>query len=305
MAKKIKCAFFYRAVPFAIASYFRRTLERMENIELWTCGNYYGDFIDWNQGMHLPQKYVVPVDLPLPPTALTPFWNSIEPLLPWTPDIIIQVDAGFHFLDKPKCKIVATVATDAHVLDYSVPRSYSDFMFNMHPHFSKPGDIPLPYAADTTLHFPDPDAEIDHDAVLVGLHYQERDQWVAALRSLGLRVIYELGLVFDDYRKQVCRAPIGLNWSNKKDLNQRVFELMAMGRCPVIDRVPDMKLVGLEEDVHFLGFDALPEAVEKVEWALDNLGEAQKIAHQAREFVLANHTYQHRVNTILEECGLL
>ena len=305
MAKKIKCAFFYRAVPFAIASYFRRTLERMENIELWTCGNYYGDFIDWNQGMHLPQKYVVPVDLPLPPTALTPFWNSIEPLLPWTPDIIIQVDAGFHFLDKPKCKIVATVATDAHVLDYSVPRSYSDFMFNMHPHFSKPGDIPLPYAADTTCHYPDLDVEIDHDACLIGLHYQQRDQWVAALRSHGMRVIYDLGLIYDDYRQQVCRAPVGLNWSSSKDMNQRVFELMAMARCPVVDRVPDFELVGLKEDVHFLGFDTLPEAVEKVEWALDNLGEAQKIAHQAREFVLQRHTYQHRVNTILEECGLL
>uniref|UniRef100_A0A6H1ZAP7 Putative glycosyltransferase n=1 Tax=viral metagenome TaxID=1070528 RepID=A0A6H1ZAP7_9ZZZZ len=208
-------------------------------------------------------------------------------------------------MDKPDCGIVATVATDAHVLSYDVPRSYSDLMFNMHPHFAKPGDIPLPYAADTTCHFPEPDAEIDHDAVLIGLHYQQRDQWVAALRSRGMHVIYELGLVFDDYRQQVCRAPIGLNWSSSKDMNQRVFELMAMGRCPVIDRVPDLELVGLKEDVHYLGFDTLSEAVQKVEWALDNLNESQEIARRARKFVLANHTYQHRVNAILKKAGLL
>jgi spore maturation protein CgeB len=127
---------------------------------------------------------------------------------------------------------------------------------------------------------------------------------VNALRSKGRSVIYELGHIYDEYRKVNCRAKIGLNWASMQDLNARFFELLGMQRIQVANRVPDMKFVGAVDGVHYLGFDTMEEAVAQVDWALSHEEEANQIAKNGREFVLAHHTWDMRVQTILETVGL-
>jgi spore maturation protein CgeB len=139
----------------------------------------------------------------------------------------------------------------------------------------------------------------------VGLHYGHRDKLVNALRSKGRSVIYEIGPIFDEYRHLNCRAKIGLNWASLQDLNARAFELLAMERIAVMNNVPDMKFIGMEDGKHYLGFNTLEEAVDKVDWALSHEEEAKVIAKQGREFVLSGHTYDDRIQTILETVGLV
>jgi hypothetical protein len=300
----IKICFGALNYPLSMSCYFRRALERRSDVELWTTGPYFGDWTPWSGGMRLPAKYIRPVDFALPQQFQTPPWSIIKAQLPWKPDLVLQVDAGFHFSDKPDC-LTATVATDSHVLNYDLPRSYSDKFFNMQKCYSKDKDIWLPYAFDQTVHYPDPLVAEDTDCCLVGLHYDNRNRLVSELRARGHSVIYELGPIFDEYRQLNCRASIGLNWSSLNDICARVLEIMGMGRTPVINRVPDLLEMGFGEDEHYYGFSSVGEGVEKVEFALKHPEEAHLVAQKARHKVEKEDTWDMRVEFILQECGLL
>lgn len=301
---KIKTVLAMHNYPLCMGSYFREALEHRNDIELWTTGAYTGDWTPWSGGMRLPMKYVKSVDFALPPQATTPPWSIVKAQLPWKPDLVLQIDAGWHFADKPDC-LTATVATDPHVLDYSVPRSYSDKFFGMQKVYAKDKDIWLPYAFSPRIHYPDPLVVEDTDACLIGLHYDNRNEWIRQLREHGHSVIYELGPIFDEYRQLNCRASVGLNWSSLNDVCARVFEIMGMQRTPVINRVPDLANLGFVEGVHYYGFSSMSEAVERVEWALFRPEEAHQIAKDAHDKVVKEDTWDIRVEQILKESGLL
>lgn len=298
--------------PFAILSYFKRALERRFDVELFTVGAHTGQYIPWAGGMTIPMKYPNFVDLPLPSNMLNPKWEQIEPLLPWKPDLCITVDAGWWFSTKPSCPS-AHVATDPHVLNYDKQRNLCDKFFNMQgAPYIQDGDVWLPYAFDPQCHFPERTdviydsathtASKQYDCSIIGLHYPQRDAWVAKLRGHGVKVNYRIGDIYDEYRQENNKAWIGLNWSSLDDVVARVFEIMAMRLVPVINRLPGLSALGFEEGRHYLGFSNMDEAVSQVMWAMNNRDQASQIATLAYQFVNGNSmTYDERVKQIIIE----
>jgi len=311
---KIKCVFSYLAYPFTIANYFRRALERRDDIELFTVGEFSGQFIPWASGMQIPMKYENKVDVPLPLGMSHPTWEVVEKSLPWKPDLSLTVDAGWSYSTKPSC-LSAHVATDPHVLDYSMGRKNSDVFFNMQPSYMQEGDILLPYCFDPSCHYPAETVYLDNngsllvgkefDCCMVGLHYPHRDEWVRRLREVGISVNYRIGDIYDEYREENNKAKIGLVWSSLNDVIARVFEVMAMRMVPVLNRLPGLDYLGFQEGKHYLGFSTMDEAVAQVQWAKGNEREAQQIAEQAYNFVHERGmTYDQRISTILKTVGL-
>lgn len=328
MKNKIKIAFGYLAYPFTLANYYRRALERRHDVELFTFGAFTGQHIPWNGGMEIPMKYFNHVDLPLPvgmnnPSTVYAFGQE----LPWTPDLIINVDAGFHFSDKPKVPYVV-VGTDPHVLQswYDEVRPKADIFYSMQTSYIREGDRFLPYAFDPWCHYPEQPPTIlekyldgfggveliqhkperEYDCSLIGLHYPHRDEWVSRLRAKGITVNYRIGDIYDEYREENNKAWIGLNWSSLQDVTARVFEICAMKLVPVLNRLPGLDKLGFEEGRHYLGFSTMEEAVEKVLWAKNNRPFAEQIALNAYNFVHEkDYTYDANVRTILKDVGLL
>ena len=301
--RPLKIAFGYLAYPFAIASYFRHALEKLPYVELFTFGPFTNDYIPWNGGMRLPMKYVKQVNLPLPQSMTRPAWNAIKNHIPFKPDLVICCDAGFHLqgdVDVP----YAVIATDPHVLNYDEPRKNANWLFNMQRQYMQPGDIHLPYCMSPDHHYAMSNINKEYDGSLVGLHYQQRDQLVRALRSKGHKILYELGLVYDEYREANNKAKIGINWSSLMDINARTFEIMGMAQIPLINRLPHLYELGLIENKHYLGFSTIDEAVRKFEWALENPDFSDAIALSAYLLVNEKHTYEIRVQQILETAGL-
>lgn len=269
-------------------------------------------------GMNLPEKYAIPPDVSIP---FTPFVNKVSyddvktELKGWTPDLVLTVDAGVNWISKPQDGYVATVGTDPHVLDYSHARSISDKFFCMQNYYKDPQDVYLPYAYDPDAHFSktrresESDTSLlvwventkDTDAILIGMPYPQRVQWVMELRKHGVSVIFENSPVFDEYRELANRARIGLNWSSLQDLNARFFETPAFGLAMVTNRVPDAHLF-LTEDEDYLGFDNIAEAVTKVIHLSKNPEEIKRLSRNAYQKILP-HTYDARVKQLLEECG--
>ena len=313
---KIRIAFGYLAYPFTMANYFRRALERRNDVELFTFGVFTGQWIPWAGGMAIPPKYPNQIDLPLPQELKTPKWKQIKEYLPWKPDLVLNVDAGFHLSTKPDVPY-AVVATDPHVLGgwYENVRHMTDKFFNMQPSYVQDGDILLPYAFDPKCHYPMrfdenicyPDGvPLKYDCSIIGLHYPQRDEWVRRLEALGIKVNYRIGDIYDEYREENNKAWIGLNWSSLQDVTARVFEICAMRLVPVLNRLPGLDALGFEENRHYLGFSTMDEAVSKVQWAIANRPQAEQIALEAYQFVNnQNMTWDNRVSQILHEMNLL
>lgn len=302
MADKIKVLLCYLIYPLAMGSYFRRALERRSDVDLKVTGVYTGTWIPWLGGVELAQKYAIPPDIPLPfsPNVGSVNYELVKAQLgDWIPDIIINVDAGLHWKHKPVDGKVVTVGTDPHVLNefYDEPRKYSDKFFSMQKVYAKENDSYLPYAYDPTVHYPT-EQEKDTDAVLIGMPYQQRVEWVAELRKRGCSVLFENGPVFDEYRELNNRARIGLNYSSLDDLNARAYELAAMKLAPVMNVVTDLEASGIECAM----FRTLPEAVEAVMYLKEHDDKRLELAEDAYRSV-QGQTYDNRVETIFKEVG--
>jgi hypothetical protein len=294
--------------PLSMMSYFIRAFRR-EDIDLWLFGPFTGTYTPWMYGMHLPQRYVVTPDFPLPKEAIHQRIPSsvINSQMPWIPDLTIQIDAGWHLADRPAGKVVAHVQTDPHVLkpQYALPKSYSDLKFCMQLSYSTPDEIYLPYAADETVHYPMPEVEKIYSACLIGLQYPTRNSLVQRLRSHNLKVKYTTGEVFDEYRMSYNQSKIALNWSTLNDVPARFFEGMAMGLPMVSNVVPDIEKLGFIEGTDYVGFHSLDEADTKIMKLLKNDELRNKIAENGYNKVMEKHLWKYRVEQILKEAKLV
>lgn len=281
-------------------------MQHNPDIDLKTTGPYTGSWIPWMGGMNLLEKYAKSPDipLPLPPNVGCVSYDLVKAQLgEWKPDIVLSIDAGITWTAKPSDGFSATIATDPHALNYDHQRRISDKFFNMQLFYSEPGDIYLPYAYSKYDHYPEDIANPDDavDAVLIGMPYPQRIQWVDELRKHGVSVVFENGPVYDEARAAYNRGKIGLNWSSLNDLNARVFEIPAMNLYPVMNRVPDM---GRFEFLSYVDtFSSIAEAVERVVWAKGNPDKARIVADHAHRTV-QGETYDARVEQFLKECGM-
>lgn len=287
--------------PMAILRYFEAALRRRSDVELTTAGMYTGRRIPWDGGMLLSADYAKSPDIRMPQGSSIPI-RWIESRLEFEPDLWIQVDAGFQLKGKPNRGTNIVVATDPHVLNYSLQRAQADKLFCMQQVYSRPNDIYLPYAFDPVWHRKQTDQPKDWDVILLGIHYEQRDRIVSELRSRGITVLYELGPVFEEAHQLYGRSRIALNWSSLLDLNARVFEVLGMGLPLVSNRVPDMGIF-FEEDRDYLGFESVREGADKVESLLTSPKFAAKIASQGHRTVQP-HTWDARITQIFEEVGL-
>ena len=314
---KIKVLLLYIVYPLAMGTYFKRALERRDDVDLKVTGVYTANWIPWKGGMELPMKYALPPDIPLPfnPNIGEINYELVKAQLgEWIPDIIINVDAGLHWKYKPADGLVVTIGTDPHVLNdfYDTPRKYSDLFFNMQKCYSKLADFYLPYAYDPTVHYPIQvlhqdgvefdgtlhDKVKDTDCVLGGMPYENRVKWVEELRKRGCNVLFENGPIMDEYREMNNRARIGLNWSSLDDLNARAFELAAMGLAPVMNVVPDLAEAGIE----CATFRTMEEAIEAVMYLKEHDDKRIELAGNAYRSV-QGQTYDARIDTVLKFGG--
>lgn len=294
--------------PLTMSRYFERAFLRREDIELKTIGPYTGANIPWKGGMTLPVKYAKSPTMCTFPNQPVLSWSHAKYMLgDWVPDLVLSVDAGIRFDVRPDIPaVVAHVATDPHVLNYDVARGYSDYFFNMQHAYMSPGDIYLPYAFDPSVHFQQ-EITKEYDCALIGMPYPVRIGLVNQLQSNGISVNFQNGPVFDEYREENCKAEIGLNWSSRNDMTARVFEIMAMGLFPVINKVTDLDKFFVD-GVDYFGFSDLQDAISKISLAKATKPNQMSAYNKVWEINPAsnypNHSYDNRVYQILKECGL-
>lgn len=310
MTKKLVVVLSSICFPITMARFFWEAFERREDCEVHMVGPYFGNWIPWNNGITIDWKYIKIPDIALPKEASRTHIHPqmVMDRLPKDIDLFLQIDAGWHFSTRPPGQIAALVETDPHVLKrhYDLPKSYSDFTFCMQTPYMEDKEVFLPYALDQ-VHFYPEERPMVHDAALIGLHYEQRTNLVNRLRQRKHDVYYDIGVVYDDYRKKYNESKVALCWSSLQDLPVRVWEAMGMARPLVVNRnIPDLNNIFVEGE-HFLGFDTVDEAVRQVECFLNDPELSDRVRWNAYRKVTANnaHTWDARVEEILRTCKLV
>jgi hypothetical protein len=84
------------------------------------------------------------------------------------------------------------------------------------------------------------------------------------------------------------------------DANLRVFEVMAAGALLLTSLPTELTAIGFQEGVHFVGYRNPEEIVPLVRKYLNDETARAAIADKARALVLAEHSYDRRVEQLLE-----
>ena len=84
-----------------------------------------------------------------------------------------------------------------------------------------------------------------------------------------------------------------------QDANMRVFEVLASGALLITALPSELAQLGFVEGTHFIGYTKDEEIVPLIRSFLNNEQARARIATAAREKILSEHTYDHRVQQIL------
>jgi hypothetical protein len=305
--RKVRIAFTTIWYPVAMSRYIHAALARRPDVELWTAGPYTARWIPWNGGMYLPAAYVFKPDHPFPlnqPPEVN--YDVLARACPWEPDVWIEANAGLIARGRPKQPYIV-IGTDPHVLEaaYATGRRVADAFYCMQKPYMKPGDKWMPYGYDPFIHSQTsvPVRDRRYDVSLVGLAYEKRVNAMTALRSLGCNTFMENGPAYEDAKAIYHQSKIGLNWSSLEDTTARVFEVMAFGIAPLLNRVPDLMEM-FTEGRDFEGFGDESELVTKAMALLKDPDRCQALGEQARKAV-EPHSWDARVLAMLREQSLL
>jgi len=107
---------------------------------------------------------------------------------------------------------------------------------------------------------------------------------------------------------QATKININIHSSNSTDcifdpkgdfVNPRTFEIAACGGFQLIDRRPAIKEL-FDEDTDLVCFSTIEEALDKINYYLKNEKQRIQIAENSRQKVLQFHTYQQRLDKMLQ-----
>lgn len=255
-----------------------------------------------------------------PPNHVTADLDTIRTLydvLPegWHPDLLVAISGGgvpmfIRTADLPCPTVFYSVDTWQCYMDYLEALHY-DLVFAGQrayvPLLRAAGSrhvLWLPMACDPTVHKPVESRRI-HDVVFVGgtsepVHWQRR-KLLEALRSS-----YSVLALEHIYGESMCRAfatgQISFNHSAVEDVNMRIFEALGMGCALLTNRqsVPNGLLDLFEDGTHLVTYADEPDLLRKASQLLANSPQLERLRIEGRREVLARHTYDHRVQTILK-----
>ncbi|MBE9527613.1 MAG: glycosyltransferase family 1 protein [Proteobacteria bacterium] len=252
-------------------------------------------------------------------------------------DLILLVDCGlpveFPFFKGRKIPMAYVSIDSCHKLD--IHKAYCekfgfDYIWVAQKHVvGKLGPKArwLPLAADPATHVWTPEMEAakkptgllgrfskrrHYDIGMCGAPYKHRKEFEKLFKRAGLSTDFYYRKRFGaDVTREVARCTIGFNLGagftgvKGQDLNMRVFETMANGRCMLLTNVYDS--LGYEElftdNLHYVTYRTADEALKKARYYKENPEAARKIAEEGQRHILAHHTYAHRAKEIVDAIG--
>jgi len=304
LGRKMNVAIFYKHYPMAMGRYIHWGLEQAGH-EVLSLGPWSKGEIPWEGVDRYPEKYWYPPTVETPDTPVIKMEDVFDTFkkADIKPDLLIQAADTYYISGKAPIPHIV-IGTDPHVINYNLPKQHADKYFSMQFHYKEPDDGWMPYGFDPTLYGYFPNVKKEYDVVLCGLQYDHRKRVLSRVADKGFKVFSGIGHIYDEYVQLYNSAPIAFNWSSQLDLPARFWEGLAMRRCVVTNRVPDLRKFDFVDGEDYVGYDGEDEAVEKITELLKNPQEMERIAENGYKKVQP-HTFKARVEKMLEEANVV
>jgi glycosyltransferase involved in cell wall biosynthesis len=213
---------------------------------------------------------------------------------------------------------IPSVGFQCDVYAYTHRRYFYSMLFDyvaiLHPGYEEafhraghPSTITLPFGVEPSS-FEDEESDRTLEVASVGrLHpsiYRKRLGVLSALSSQFKMNAWNRFVEFEDVLPVYRSAKIGINIPRDdytSDANVRVFEVLASGALLITEIPTELRLLGFEEGVHFVGFRETSEVVEIVRRYLADDDARRRIARAGHDKVMREHTYDVRIATLLEK----
>lgn len=158
----------------------------------------------------------------------------------------------------------------------------------------------LPLACDPAVHRKH-DLAKTHDIVFVGNVFPGVRSEVLDCVKRHYPQFRTVRAFFDDMAREYSCARISINRSIRDDVNMRVFEAVSCGTLLLTnDLAENGQSELLQDGVHLATYRSLDELVDKIEFYLRRPDVRERIAAQGCEYVTSQHTYHHRMTTVLQ-----
>jgi hypothetical protein len=187
-----------------------------------------------------------------------------------------------------------------------------DYAFVFHPQFDQqfqqaghPRAVCLPHAVEAEL-FQQPEQpriyEVGWVGRLDGKNYAVRRRLITGLKSRFHMNDADRYYTPEEMATVYQQSKIVVNLSRDdylQDANLRCFEAMASGALLMTPKPTELADLGCVEGVHYVTFEREADLYERVQFYLAHETERYAIAQAAQSLVLQEHTYDRRVQTIL------
>ena len=223
-------------------------------------------------------------------------------------ELFLNIDDGFQYHLPERLKPAACWVIDTHMnFPWCLEKaSHFDYVFAAQQDGARELQNAgistaqwLPLACDPEIHRPYP-CEKQWDFSFIGnLIGQGRCE---LLETLAAKYpTHFIGQKYFEEMAQVNSASrLIFNRSVKNDINMRVFEAMGCGGLLITNDLSDNGQTELFDDnKHLVTYTCPEELLDKVNYYLKHESERGQIARQGHELVLSQHTYQHRMKTLL------
>jgi hypothetical protein len=293
----------YTSMPHTTGAYLEKALRGVANVK--TCGPTIADWTLRAWDLEGIADRVIPHDIELREGTIHEIKRGLEG---FRPDWLLFVESGVWFempiLSDPTLpKACYLIDTHLQAADHLQIASRFDVVFLAQKAYvdifrerlGKPV-FWLPLACDPEIHRPHDVPEVFDVAICTSP--EKTDRRSRRLARLGIR--YSVGvrrLFFDDMARFLSSSRLLFNSAVKDDLNMRVFESLAIGKCLLTDSVPGLADLFVPDEDLVVYEDA--DLVDRVRFLLDHPEVANRIGAQGRKKVLESHTYRHRALSIV------
>ncbi len=237
------------------------------------------------------------------------------------PDFILNPESGITFMPTNLTEVdVPTVCFHFDTYQATARRIRWSMIYDIpvvfHPHFEDeyrraghPNPLSLSHAAPIDLYSVrnleehERNFEVGWVGRLIGAPYDARRRILPQLASQFTMNDWNRTYTMEETAEIYRQSKIIVNISRDdypQDANMRVYETMAAGALLITQTPTDLSALGFVEGEHFVGYRDQAEIVPTArKWLADEVGRA-RITSAARELVLARHTYDARVRTLLD-----
>jgi hypothetical protein len=237
--------------------------------------------------------------------------SGLNPILIIHPDASPTLPSGLEKIKIPTaCLQIDTYTGTSKRIKWSM---LFDYVFVFHPQYDElfkkaghPRAICLPHAVEADLF-----KEVTLDKIydlgwvgnLEGKHYLTRRRCIQKLQKQfhmnDVNCYYSPEQMASVYKQSKIVVNISRD-DYLKDANLRCFEAMAAGALLITPKPTELSDLGFIEGVHFIAYHDEDELYRLVKFYLEHEDDRKQISISGQEIVLKEHTYNRRVEIILD-----